>query len=308
VAEGEIVSCCHSRPFTFTLLGFVPVGRELEVLKYVEGSPWPIREACVNSSNSWFGQLELEGDDQIPQWLEWLDIWTRMLGVGVEGVVATDRPQVVVKFAASPVSKVGEMKVWEKTEKTDLLIPEPCAGGVRNQHEIKAGEGGPIRRKIFFYLLDVYEVEDGLFERVQYDLRNCVVDLTCGPSDERRSGVQSRWEGYVSIEANADVDWVCDKLSDALRRHGRFRVQIPRPDGSTCDFGYNGVTYTKQYIPRVGKPYYLGAEAPEKAPRVTPFYRWYDLWVGAYYDAEKKNLYLCCLGFGLKIRLGRENE
>jgi hypothetical protein len=35
------------------------------------------------------------------------------------------------------------------------------------------------------------------------------------------------------------------------------------------------------------------------------FYRWFDFWVGAYYDRAKKTLYLCFLGFGIKIRCGK---
>lgn len=32
------------------------------------------------------------------------------------------------------------------------------------------------------------------------------------------------------------------------------------------------------------------------------FFRWYDLWVGAYYDAKNKALYLCPVPmFGIKI-------
>ena len=40
--------------------------------------------------------------------------------------------------------------------------------------------------------------------------------------------------------------------------------------------------------------------------RVTPFFRWYDLWVGAYYDRDNKALYICPLPMvGVKINLGR---
>ncbi len=39
--------------------------------------------------------------------------------------------------------------------------------------------------------------------------------------------------------------------------------------------------------------------------KVQPFYRWYDLWVGAYVDTTKKDLYLCVLGLGLKISYGK---
>ena len=33
--------------------------------------------------------------------------------------------------------------------------------------------------------------------------------------------------------------------------------------------------------------------------KIKPFYRWYDLWIGAFYDRRKQRLYLCCLGFGV---------
>lgn len=36
--------------------------------------------------------------------------------------------------------------------------------------------------------------------------------------------------------------------------------------------------------------------------RVVPFFRWYDLWVGAYWDRENRTLYVCPIPmFGLKI-------
>lgn len=41
---------------------------------------------------------------------------------------------------------------------------------------------------------------------------------------------------------------------------------------------------------------------------VMPFYRWYDLWIGAYYDTQKGHLYLCCLGFGVRIKCGKAGE
>lgn len=38
--------------------------------------------------------------------------------------------------------------------------------------------------------------------------------------------------------------------------------------------------------------------------RVTPFFRWYDLWIGAYVDVDKRTLYVCPLPMlGLKIEL-----
>lgn len=36
--------------------------------------------------------------------------------------------------------------------------------------------------------------------------------------------------------------------------------------------------------------------------QVSGFYRWYDLWVGAYYDRANTALFLCLLGFGVKIK------
>lgn len=36
--------------------------------------------------------------------------------------------------------------------------------------------------------------------------------------------------------------------------------------------------------------------------QINGFYRWYDLWVGFYYDRNDTALYCCCLGFGLKIK------
>jgi hypothetical protein len=37
---------------------------------------------------------------------------------------------------------------------------------------------------------------------------------------------------------------------------------------------------------------------------VTPFFRWYDLWIGAYWDRDAKVLYVCPLPMiGLKIKM-----
>jgi len=32
------------------------------------------------------------------------------------------------------------------------------------------------------------------------------------------------------------------------------------------------------------------------------FYRWYDMWIGFYYDRKEKTLYFCILGFGIKFQ------
>ncbi len=37
---------------------------------------------------------------------------------------------------------------------------------------------------------------------------------------------------------------------------------------------------------------------------VRPFFRWYDLWIGAYWDRENRVLYVCPVPmFGLKIKM-----
>lgn len=35
--------------------------------------------------------------------------------------------------------------------------------------------------------------------------------------------------------------------------------------------------------------------------KIKPFYKWYDLWIGAYYDTKKRRLYLCFFGLGVCI-------
>jgi hypothetical protein len=36
---------------------------------------------------------------------------------------------------------------------------------------------------------------------------------------------------------------------------------------------------------------------------VTPFFRWFDLWVGAYVDTTNETIYVCPVPmFGLKVR------
>lgn len=37
---------------------------------------------------------------------------------------------------------------------------------------------------------------------------------------------------------------------------------------------------------------------------IKPFYKWYDFYVGAYWNGRKKKLYLVVLGFGIRIRFG----
>jgi hypothetical protein len=53
--------------------------------------------------------------------------------------------------------------------------------------------------------------------------------------------------------------------------------------------------------------YYLGYMTPDpkpSGPRISLFFRWYDLWIGAYYDRESSALYLCPIPmFGIKILL-----
>lgn len=36
---------------------------------------------------------------------------------------------------------------------------------------------------------------------------------------------------------------------------------------------------------------------------VNGFYRWYDIWVGMFVCAEQRTAYVCCLGFGIKLRV-----
>jgi len=39
--------------------------------------------------------------------------------------------------------------------------------------------------------------------------------------------------------------------------------------------------------------------------KVTAFFRWYDLWIGAYVDMANRTLYVCPVPmFGLKIQWG----
>ena len=40
-------------------------------------------------------------------------------------------------------------------------------------------------------------------------------------------------------------------------------------------------------------------------PRVRPFFRWYDLWIGAYWDRVNRTLYVCpvpCVGLKIDFR------
>jgi len=36
--------------------------------------------------------------------------------------------------------------------------------------------------------------------------------------------------------------------------------------------------------------------------KIKPFFRWYDLWIGAYIDTANKSVYICLIPmFGVKI-------
>lgn len=40
--------------------------------------------------------------------------------------------------------------------------------------------------------------------------------------------------------------------------------------------------------------------------RIQPFFRWYDLWIGAYWDRHDRTLYVCLLPMlGVRIEFGR---
>jgi hypothetical protein len=42
--------------------------------------------------------------------------------------------------------------------------------------------------------------------------------------------------------------------------------------------------------------------------KITPFFRWYDLWVGAYWDRKARTLYVCPLPtIGVALRFGPES-
>ena len=42
---------------------------------------------------------------------------------------------------------------------------------------------------------------------------------------------------------------------------------------------------------------------------IRPFFRWYDLWIGAYWDREAKALYICPLPMlGVRIGLAKEGK
>ena len=37
---------------------------------------------------------------------------------------------------------------------------------------------------------------------------------------------------------------------------------------------------------------------------ITPFFRWYDLWIGAYVDVPNRTIYICLLPmFGIRVKL-----
>lgn len=38
--------------------------------------------------------------------------------------------------------------------------------------------------------------------------------------------------------------------------------------------------------------------------KITPFFRWFDLWVGAYIDVQNRTAYICPIPmFGFKVQL-----
>lgn len=52
----------------------------------------------------------------------------------------------------------------------------------------------------------------------------------------------------------------------------------------------------------------LDAKVRASKRRFIPFFRWYDLWVGAYWDRRERVLYVCPLPMvGFQIRFGRHD-
>lgn len=38
--------------------------------------------------------------------------------------------------------------------------------------------------------------------------------------------------------------------------------------------------------------------------KITPFFKWFDFWVGLYYDQKNRTLYICPIPmFGVKVEL-----
>ena len=35
---------------------------------------------------------------------------------------------------------------------------------------------------------------------------------------------------------------------------------------------------------------------------IKPFYRWFDLWIGAFVDVPKRRVYFCFLGLGIMVQ------
>lgn len=48
------------------------------------------------------------------------------------------------------------------------------------------------------------------------------------------------------------------------------------------------------------------AHVKVKRKRIEPFFRWYDLWIGAYIDTKNKMIYICPLPMvGIKVFYGK---
>lgn len=49
----------------------------------------------------------------------------------------------------------------------------------------------------------------------------------------------------------------------------------------------------------------ISPKTPHRSLSIKPFFRWYDLWIGAYWDRANRALYLCplpCVG----LKIGRD--
>jgi hypothetical protein len=64
------------------------------------------------------------------------------------------------------------------------------------------------------------------------------------------------------------------------------------------------------YAPRRGaRPPEVAVTSIVQRFSVRPFFRWFDIWIGAYWDRENWTLYICPVPmFGLKIKIPRRRE
>lgn len=317
----------HPVSFVFKVFTAIPPGGECYVYDLFQGSPTTVSGHTINSSNLIRGQLHAECNVDVWEWVKWLhektgraaqkgglllaiggavqlvhsdnDIHFTNVVSGERGDLRTEEaPGAVFDYALiPPVCVTGELvSELERREREnhEQLYPSVDLIGMK-RHRTKQHQAGPIlepRVKVeavgYFKVTNIDFAdfgrcvkgkgtsavgEDGLFfvnivdyERFMDSLAHYLIELI----DVALAGVVRIGDKHVHVSWDGKSLEYLDLPSEESKAHQRLHRKMRR-----------------------------------RKWRVQPFYKWYDLWVGAYVDTAKKDLYICVLGLGLKIRYGK---